>query len=99
MLDSLNFFNNIVDFFIWAVILSALMSWLVGFQILNINNKLIYIIADFLNRLTEPFLRPIRRILPYLGGIDLSPVILILLLIFLKDLINNNYYDFINKLN
>jgi YggT family protein len=99
MLASLNLFNNIVDFFIWAVILSALMSWLVGFQILNINNKLIYIIADFLNRLTEPFLRPIRRILPYLGGIDLSPVILILLLIFLKDLINNNYYDFINKLN
>ena len=85
MLASLNLFNNIVDFFIWAVILSALMSWLVGFQILNINNKLIYIIADFLNRLTEPFLRPIRRILPYLGGIDLSPVILILLLIFLKD--------------
>ena len=99
MLASLNLFNNIVDFFIWAVILSALMSWLVGFQILNINNKLIYIIADFLNRLTEPFLRPIRRILPYLGGIDLSPIILILLLIFLKDLINNNYYDFINKLN
>ena len=99
MLASLNLFNNIVDFFIWAIILSALMSWLVGFQILNINNKLIYIIADFLNRLTEPFLSPIRRILPYLGGIDLSPVILILLLIFLKDLVNNNYYDFINKLN
>ena len=99
MLASLNLFNNIVDFFIWAIILSALMSWLVGFQILNVNNKLIYIIADFLNRLTEPFLSPIRRILPYLGGIDLSPVILILLLIFLKDLVNNNYYDFINKLN
>ena len=98
MLASLNLFNNIVDFFIWAVILSALMSWLVGFQILNINNKLIYIIADFLNRLTEPFLSPIRRILPNLGGIDLSPVVLILLLIFLKDLVNNNYYDFINKL-
>ena len=49
--------------------------------------------------LTEPFLSPIRRILPYLGGIDLSPVVLILLLIFLKDLVNNNYYDFINKLN
>jgi YggT family protein len=99
MLATLNLFNNIVDFFIWAILLSALMSWLIGFNILNINNKLIYIIADFLNRLTEPFLSPIRRILPYLGGIDLSPVILILLLIFLKDLINNNYYDFINKLN
>ena len=99
MLAALNLFNTIVDFFIWTIILSAVMSWLIGFNIVNINNKLIYIIADFLNRLTEPFLSPIRRILPYLGGIDLSPVILILLLIFLKDLVNNNYYDFINKLN
>ena len=99
MLAALNLFNTIVDFFIWTIILSALMSWLIGFNIVNINNKLIYIIADFLNRLTEPFLSPIRRILPHLGGIDLSPVILILLLIFLKDLVNNNYYDFINKLN
>ncbi len=99
MLATLNLFNTIIGFFIWAIILSALMSWLIGFNIVNINNKLIYIIADFLNRVTEPFLSPIRRILPYLGGIDLSPVILILLLIFLKDLVNNNYYDFINKLN
>ena len=99
MLAALNLFNTIVDFFIWTIILSAVLSWLIGFNIVNINNKLIYVIADFLNRLTEPFLSPIRRILPYLGGIDLSPVILILLLIFLKDLVNNNYYDFINKLN
>ena len=99
MLAALNLFNTIVGLFIWAIILSALMSWLIGFNVINIHNKLIYIIADFLNRLTEPLLSPIRRILPYLGGIDLSPVVLILLLIFLKDLVNNNYYDFINKLN
>tara|TARA_B100000949_G_scaffold68085_1_gene60453 strand:+ start:25 stop:324 length:300 start_codon:yes stop_codon:yes gene_type:complete len=98
MLAALNLFNNIVDFFIWAIILSALMSWLIGFNIVNINTKIVYIIADFLNRLTEPFLSPIRRILPNLGGIDLSPVVLILLLIFVKDLVNNNYYDFINNL-
>ena len=98
MLAALNLFNNIVDFFIWAIILSALMSWLIGFNIVNINTKIVYIIADFLNRLTEPFLSPIRRILPNLGGIDLSPVVLILLLIFVKDLVINNYYDFINNL-
>ena len=98
MLAALNLFNNIIDFFIWAIILSALMSWLIGFNIVNINNKMVYIIADFLNRLTEPFLSPIKRILPNLGGIDLSPVVLILLLIFVKDLVNNNYYDFINNL-
>tara|TARA_Y100000310_G_scaffold231821_1_gene234536 strand:- start:562 stop:861 length:300 start_codon:yes stop_codon:yes gene_type:complete len=98
MLAALNLFNNIISFFIWAIVLSALMSWLIGFNIVNINNKMVYIFADFLNRLTEPFLNPIRRILPNLGGIDLSPVVLILLLIFVKDLINNNYYDFINNL-
>ena len=53
------------------------MSWLIGFNIVNINTKIVYIIADFLNRLTEPFLSPIRRILPNLGCIDLSPVVLI----------------------
>tara|TARA_Y100000590_G_scaffold315907_1_gene357263 strand:+ start:1139 stop:1438 length:300 start_codon:yes stop_codon:yes gene_type:complete len=99
MLAALNLFNNIIEIFIWAIILSALLSWLIGFNILNISNRLVYVIADFLNRLTEPLLSPIRRILPYLGGIDLSPVVLILLLIFLKDLVNNNYYDFINSLN
>ena len=99
MIDALNLFNSVIDLFIWAIILSALMSWLIGFNIINISNKLVYIIADFLNRLTEPFLSPIRRLMPYLGGVDLSPVVLILILFFLRDLINNNYYDFINKLN
>ena len=99
MLAAINLFNNVIDLFVWAIILSALMSWLIGFNVVNVNNKIVYIIADSLNRLTEPFLSPIRRFLPFLGGIDLSPVVLILLLIFLKDLINCNYYDFINKLN
>tara|TARA_B100000427_G_scaffold198313_1_gene164765 strand:- start:1263 stop:1562 length:300 start_codon:yes stop_codon:yes gene_type:complete len=99
MIAALNLFNSVIDLFIWAIILSALMSWLIGFNIINISNKLVYIIADFLNRLTEPFLSPIRRLMPYLGGVDLSPVVLILILFFLRDLINNNYYDFINKLN
>ena len=99
MLAAIYLFNNVIDLFVWAIILSALMSWLIGFNVVNVNNKIVYIIADSLNRLTEPFLSPIRRFLPFLGGIDLSPVVLILLLIFLKDLINSNYYDFINKLN
>ena len=99
MLAAINLFNNVIDLFVWAIILSALMSWLIGFNVVNVNNKIVYIIADSLNRLTEPFLSPIRRFLPFLGGIDLSPVVLILLLIFLKDLINSKYYDFINKLN
>ena len=97
MQAALNLFNSIVSLYIWAVILSAVASWLIGFNIVNINNKFIYVMVDFLNRITEPFLSPIRRLLPNLGGVDISPVILILLLIFIRDLVNNNYYDFINQ--
>ena len=77
-------FDSVITLLIWAVILSAVFSWLIGFNIINIHNRLVYIIVEALNRLTEPFLNPIRRLLPNLGGLDLSPIIVILLLIFLE---------------
>ena len=89
-------FNSLIDLFILAVILSAVLSWLIGLEIVNTNNRIVYTIADFLNRLTEPFLSPIRRNLPYLGAIDISPIILILLLQFIRILFNKNYIDFKN---
>jgi len=85
-------FDSVVTLLIWAVILSAILSWLVGFNIINIHNRLVYIIVDALHRLTEPLLNPIRRLLPNLGGIDLSPIILILLLIFFRSLIFEYFY-------
>ncbi len=85
-------FDSVVTLLIWAVILSAILSWLVGFNIINIHNRLVYIIVDALHRLTEPLLTPIRRLLPNLGGIDLSPIILILLLIFFRSLIFEYFY-------
>ena len=85
-------FDSVVTLLIWAVILSAILSWLVGFNIINIHNRLVYIIVDALHRLTEPLLNPIRRFLPNLGGIDLSPIILILLLIFFRSLIFEYFY-------
>ena len=85
-------FDTVINLFIWAIILSAVFSWLIGFNIINVNNRLVYIIVDSLNRLTEPFLRPIRNLLPNLGGLDLSPVILILLLIFFRNLVFEYLY-------
>jgi YggT family protein len=69
------------------VIASAILSWLVAFNVVNMNNRFVLSIADMLYRLTEPALRPIRNILPNLGGIDISPVILILLLLFIRDVV------------
>ncbi len=78
-----------VDLYIWLVIIGAVLSWLVSFNVVNTSNRAIYLVGDFLYRITEPALRPIRRILPSMGGIDLSPVALILGLIFLQMVLNN----------
>ena len=82
-----NLISTAVTLYIWALILSAVLSWLVAFNVINTNNRFIYLAGDFLHRVTEPALRPIRRYLPNLGGIDLSPIVLILLLIFVRDLV------------
>jgi YggT family protein len=66
----------------WAVIISAILSWLIAFNVINSHNRLVYTIGDFLYRITEPALRPIRRFVPLLGGVDISPIVLLLLLWF-----------------
>ncbi len=82
-----NLISTVVTLYIWALILSAVLSWLVAFNVINTNNRFIYLAGDFLHRVTEPALRPIRRYLPNLGGIDLSPIVLILLLVFVRNLV------------
>ena len=79
--------NTVVNLYIWVLIASAVLSWLVAFNVLNTSNRFVYAAGDVLYRVTEPALRPIRRLLPKLGGIDVSPVVLILLLIFLRNLL------------
>jgi YggT family protein len=79
--------STIIDIYMWVLIASAIMSWLVAFNVINTRNRVVYAIGDFLYRITEPALRPIRRILPSFGGIDLSAVVLILLLIFVRNLL------------
>lgn len=79
--------DTIIDIYTWVVIASAIMSWLVAFGVVNVRNQFIRWIVDFLYRVTEPALRPIRRFLPNLGGIDISPVILLLALFFIRSLL------------
>ena len=83
----LNLLDTIITLYIWALIISAVLSWLVAFNVVNTSNKLIYTIGHFLHRITNPLLQPIRRLLPNLGGIDISPVLLILLLVFARNLL------------
>ena len=82
----LNLVSTVISIYIWLLIAQAVLSWLVAFGIVNRYNRVVATIGDFLWRVTEPLLRPIRRVLPDLGGIDISPVILILILWFVRDL-------------
>ncbi len=72
--------SELIHLYIWAVIIAAVFSMLAAFGVLDTRNRIVWTIGDFLYRLTEPALRPIRSVLPNLGGIDISPLILILLL-------------------
>ncbi|NDH60826.1 MAG: YggT family protein [Alphaproteobacteria bacterium] len=79
--------DKVIDIYTWIVIASAIMSWLVAFGVVNVSNKFIRMVVDVLYRLTEPALRPIRSVMPNLGGVDISPVILLLGLFFIRSLL------------
>jgi YggT family protein len=87
MVPLLAFIAMVITLYIWVVIISAILSWLIAFDVVNRRNRAVYLVADSFYRLTEPAVRPIRRVMPDLGGIDISPVLLILGLIFLRDVV------------
>ncbi|WP_420391410.1 YggT family protein [Acuticoccus sp.] len=91
MASIIELFLTIIGLYKWIVIASAIFSWLYAFNVVNPRNQVIDVIGRTLYRLTEPALRPIRRVLPDLGGLDLSPLVLLLGLFFLERLIVNNY--------
>ena len=78
-----------VDLYMWVIIIGVIMSWLVNFNVINTHNRFVHMVGDFCHRATEPLLGRIRRVLPNMGGLDLSPMILILGLIFLKGVLQN----------
>ncbi len=80
-------FDNIIGLYIWILIINAVISWLVAFSILNTSNRFVYSVLDISYKLTDPPLNYIRRYLPNLGSIDISPIVLILGLMFLRNLV------------
>ncbi|PKQ09770.1 MAG: hypothetical protein CVT73_00900 [Alphaproteobacteria bacterium HGW-Alphaproteobacteria-12] len=87
MIALLSLIDALISLYIWVIIIGVVLSWLIAFNVINTHNRFVYLVADTINRLTEPALRPIRNVLPNLGGIDISPVILLLLLFFIQNLI------------
>ncbi len=87
MLSLLRLIDIVLELYMWCLIIAAVLSWLSFGGVINNRNRFVYTISDFLYRITEPVLRPIRRVVPLIGGIDLSPVILILIIYFLRSLL------------
>ena len=85
---------QVIDLYMWLVIIGVVLSWLVAFNVVNLSNRFVYTVGEFINRVTEPALRPIRQVLPNLGNIDISPVVLILLLLFAQRFIIWIFLDF-----
>lgn len=84
-----------LNLYTWVLILSAIFSWLYAFNVINSSNQFVSAIGSFLYNVTEPALRPIRRIMPNLGGIDISPIILLLLIFFTRSLMWNTIYPLV----
>ena len=80
-------FDNVISLYIWILIINAIISWLIAFNILNTSNRFVYSILDVSYKLTDPPLNFIRRFIPNLGSIDISPIVMILGLMFLRNLI------------
>lgn len=74
----------VLNLFVWALIISIVMSWLVHFNVINPHNQFVSMVGTFLYKLTEPVLAPIRRVMPDLGGIDISPIIVVLIIMFIR---------------
>jgi len=79
--------DSIITIYLWIIIVNAVLSWLVAFNILNTQNRFVFSVLDATYKLTDPVLNKIRRFIPNLGSIDISPVILILILMFIRNLV------------
>lgn len=76
--------SNVINLMVWFIIAQAVLSWLVAFDVVNYRNRFVYSVGTFLDQITRPLLEPFRRVIPSLGGIDVSPIVVILLLQFVN---------------
>ncbi|MBN9599444.1 MAG: YggT family protein [Afipia sp.] len=90
----LDIISIILELYVWLLIASAILSWLIAFNVVNTRNPFVASVAEFLYKITEPVLRPIRNLMPSFGGLDISPVIVILIIMFLQRVIA--YYIYPN---
>ena len=84
----------VLELYVWLLIAAAILSWLVAFNVVNTRNQFVAMAGEFLYRITEPLLAPIRSVMPNLGGLDISPIILILIIYFIERVIQ--YYVYPN---
>lgn len=91
----LNVVMVVLQMYVWLLILAAVLSWLLAFNVVNPRNQAVAMVGEFLFRITEPVLRPIRNLLPNMGGIDISPVILILIIFLIQNIITLYIYPYV----
>ena len=84
MVELFNFISLLLTLYIYILVAAAVMSWLIAFNVVNPRNQFVAMVGEFLYRITEPVLRPIRRLLPNMGGIDISPLIVIVIIWFIQ---------------
>ena len=94
LIELLAFLSNVIGLYVWVIIAGVVLSGLSAFNVINRSNRFVHLLGDFIFRITEPALRPIRNLLPNLGGIDISPVILILILWMVRGMV----HGFIGKI-
>ncbi len=85
----------LLDAYWWVVIIAVIVSWLIAFNVVNTRNQIVGMIADFLYRITEPVFRPIRNVLPHVGGIDFSPLIVLLIIYLIERYITGYIYPYV----
>ena len=85
-------FNEIIGLYIWVLVINAAASWLVAFNVINTSNRFVYSVLEISHKLTNPPLKIIRNFMPNLGTVDISPIVLILALVFLRNFINEIFY-------
>lgn len=97
MVSVLLLVNMVLGLYAWILIISAVVSWLIAFNIINTYNRTVSAVVDVLYRVTEPVLRPLRRIIPNLGGLDISPIVVLFAIWFLQDLIGRYFIPLVAR--